>query len=231
MDNKSQKRQLEEKCINIAISELPQLKRCRIDTSRSENGLPEERPDLILLSPYGERIGIEHFLVDTLYDVTKIEETFAKYHSQSRQYFNGKKDKNSFGLYESNFDTHGESGFGRYFIQTCGGHSSNTRDYQQATDGQGGNLSKFGFICEVVVSRDDFLWNVLDNNGWHLQRINGIPMIEGIWTWIFSILQLGIIDFFIITTICIKNTNIAKSVYYDKSSNPRVYRDFAYPKN
>ena len=251
MSQPDQKRNGEEDCIKKAILSVPQLRRYRIDTSRYDNNIQEERPDFILISPKNERIGVEHFLVDTLFD-TKTKKDNVKHHSYSRQHpnkinqlFDKYKDGKVIGneqnalddiikqvkttlSYEANFDS---SNFCAYFLQTASDHAKKVLDYRKAKDGFGNSISRLGFICEVKIAGNDFKWNVLDNGGWHKQIINGIPMLEGMWILIYILLQLGFIDFFIITTISVTDNNVFRSLYYDKTTPPNIktYKEFEYP--
>ena len=58
-----------------------------------------------------------------------------------------------------------------------------------------------------------------------------VPMLEEMWTLIYILLQLGFIDFFIITTISVTDNKIFRSVYYDKTTPPTIktYKEFEYP--
>ena len=63
--NMNEKRKVEEECMNIAIKQNSILQGYKIDESRTAKGIEEERPDFILTRG-DSRIGVEHFLVDTL---------------------------------------------------------------------------------------------------------------------------------------------------------------------
>lgn len=250
MSNEQKKRSIEERCMKFAISDLSQLRGYKIDKSREKHGIEEERPDFILISPDNEKIGVEHFLVDTLFDTENIDNNI-KYHSYSRQYphkidvlfkkyTNGKIVGNEQSAlndilehiktmlsYEHNFNSYE---FSQYFLQTVASHALKISEYKAAKDGFGNNIARLGFICEIGITKN-FDWDVLDSRGWHRQRINGIPMIEGLWMFIHILLQIGFIDFFIITTIsAFDNKETHKSVYYDETTpvNIKTYQDFKY---
>ncbi len=228
-------RKFEIECMKHAMSRLSQLRGFKIDTSRSANNLLEERPDIILVSPNGTRIGVEHFLVDTCFDATTKDESTKydslnsiKYHSFSREPKDKKNKTKSKGCITNNIPNFSSNEFGESFIRICGKHMGNVRDYRVAKDGYGNSISKLGFLCEVRCYENDFYWKVLDNNKVHLQRINNIPLLTSIWEYIGSNLKLGVIDFFIITTISSTNPKITNSTYYDKHSKPKTYDAFWY---
>lgn len=227
---------MEERCMNIAIKQVPQLYGFKISEE-------DERPDFILEND-GLRIGVEHFLVDTLAKERdkKTKNNEPVYDSFSRQY-----DKKAQSLYDDYKDTiagrekdalndimslvtdfvTAQSGFNCYlfekgFITIFYNHLMNACAYREH------NISKLGFLCEIDIPTDDYMWLVRRGAKFYEQKINSIPMLKLMAFLIDFALKSDMLDFVILTTIPICNLNNAKSCYYDKSSSYSIYDAFAF---
>ena len=243
-----EKREVEERCMSLAIKSLSQLNNYRIDTSRSDVSIKEESPDFILKSQNGDIIGVEHFLVDTLFDEQQ-KKNETKYHSYSRQrtneitrIYNKYKNGNYIAnkqqalddiansinrqlYYKTNFNS---CAFEIEFLRILGNHAKNIETYKKAQDGYGNPISRLGFVCEIRVDTTDYIWKVYNKGKWYEQKINGIPMLNMMWAYIFILLGMKFIDFFIFTIIPISNESNTKTIYLDINSNPKTYNKFEY---
>lgn len=249
MERKKRKKDLENRCIKIILDQIPQFKKYSLDKSRTENGFEEERPDFILKKDESI-IGIEHFLVDTLFkkqidEKTKnisLDGSFNRRLSDTTTKFFNKYEKNKLSGNEEkalkevenivNDITDAETNFSyddfeKEFFRIAQQHVEKIKDYRSASNF---NFTNFGFVCEIDIINHIFLWNVFKNNKRKKQRINGIPLTKNIWSFIHKLLLTGDIDFFIIITIPTFNVSKAKSLFLTKdSTNLLIFDSFEYP--
>ena len=238
----SEKRKVEEECMNIAIKQNSILHGYKIDESRTAKGIEEERPDFILTGG-DSRIGVEHFLVDTLVkEYEKNGETtygsFSRQHSKQMQnIYERYKDDNINGneyaavraiLSLVNDSITAQSGFicsvfKREFVRIFGEHLVNINEYRELNS----DISKLGFLCEIRIPINDYSWVVYNKGRVYKQAINGIPMLETMSFLIDFALRAELIDFVIITTIPIYALNKAKSCCYTKNSKYTIYDGFS----
>ena len=114
-----------------------------------------------------------------------------------------------------------------FYRITCN-HAHNVSHYKSEN-----KIDTIGFICEIDVFDDTFMWNVMRNGNPCKQRIIPIPMTNCIWSLIHELLSCSIIDFFVIEVVPalyqeVVSKNI-KSACYTKGHQPHVLFDsFAY---
>ena len=238
----NEKRKVEEECMNIAIKQNSILHGYKIDDSRTAKGIEEERPDFILTRG-DSRIGVEHFLVDTLVkEYEKKGETiygsFSRQHSKQMQNIyerykdgniNGNEDaavKDILSLASDSITA--QSGFicGVFeseFVRIFGEHLANVNEYRELHH----DISKLGFLCEIRIPINDYSWVIHDNGRCYKQVINGIPMLGTMSFLIDFALRAELIDFVIITTIPIYASDKAKSCCYTKDSEFPIYDGFS----
>lgn len=227
---------LEERCMNIAIKQIPQLYGFKISEA-------DERPDFILEND-SLHIGVEHFLVDTLTKERekKTKDNMPVYDSFSRQH--DKKVQDIYDKYNGDITGRGEDAlsdimsfvsdsiiaqsafdcylFEKAFVTIFYNHLMNACAYREH------NVSKLGFLCEIDIPTDDYMWLVRRGSNCYEQKINSIPMLNLMAFLIDFALKSDVLDFVILTTIPIYNLNNAKSCYYDKSSSYSIYDAFTF---
>lgn len=240
------KREHEELCMRAALKQIGELKGYHIDTSRADSGREEERPDFLLIKD-GHRIGVEHFLVDTLLkrlpkgDKTELHSLSRRVHGEMMdiydRYVGEKVDgKEAEALREIekeinlNFERQTNFSYLSFiseFYRITHKHVKNISQYMSEN-----GINTVGFICEIDVSDGAFTWDVTKNGKTHRQRIAPIPMTVLMWLLIHELLEHDFIDFFIveavpnITSDPVKN---AKAVCYTKGSQPgKLFDSFTY---
>lgn len=241
------KQENEEKCILLAIHNVPELKGFRIEEKR-------ERPDFVLKNDEGEIIGVEHFLVDTLLE-EKHQSNKApadsppKYLSVHRkadgrfkkiyEKYQGEKindhELEALGEIEPvlNDILKGETDFSyesflREFFRIFMEHAKNIMVYRDnLSSSPDGTPAKLGFLCEVSVNSNGCLWDLYDNGKcWH-QQLSGVPITHDMWLIIRVFLLLGFIDFFILATVPAFSEKGAECICLKKDSKLRTYDMFA----
>lgn len=222
-------------CLRIAQKCVHLLRGYSIDYSRSKAGQEEERPDFILINECGDKIGIEHFLIDTLTKREKAKSRIIEADKRKlyEKYKDGKYEQNKDGAAKELFDVSFEifqgmmtfefHEFAKEFLRIVDKHVKNIDEYKK-----GNRFSRFGFLCEVRVPTCDYGWWVSTQNvAMHYQVIKGLPMTPVIWQKISKLLVSEMIDFFIVVTIPVVHEEIATvKIYTRQTQQPKLYSEF-----
>ena len=222
------KQEAESRCLNLTIKNCSQLKDYTLidRTHRPDKG---ERPDFILESKDNStKIGIEHFLVDTLLkeqgdkkgsknrmfdaEMLKIYNKYAKEKIRGNETKALKEIGTLINKEHSAVNEFSCETFQMEFWRIITEHCKSIDVYRSK------GIDKLGFLCEINVMTTDNVWEVLQNGKWHKQAIN-IPITKAMAMLIKILLLFEWIDFFIITLIPTCTPQKSKSIYITKGMN------------
>lgn len=215
------RKKIEKRCLHITKSNLQWFRRYH-----NISGLDQERPDFIL-SDGTEEIGLEHFLIDTLWDngsqsrktakcLELISTAYKKQVNDEIDTVSGIADVviDCMNAYKNfSYDT-----FINNFRRVFNKHLSNISTYKK------NGLNKIGFLIEISVFDFDYIINERDGSS-NEEHIKGIPFTYDMWD---IINQFDDVDFVIVTVLKI-NSNKNKSYYFDKTHIPNeLHKSFAF---
>lgn len=215
-------KRLEKRCLHITKSNLQWLRRYK-NISAPE----QEKPDFIL-SDGVENIGLEHFLVDTLWNNgSQTRKAVKRIGHAGERYENGEDAGTVFEDIAGSisdcflaYDNFSYDTFLNNFRRIFDKHLKNVRIYKE------NKIEKIGFLIEITVLDFDYIVETMDKELLPL-HIKGIPITKGIWD---IINRFNEIDFVVITVLKI-NSNKNKSYYFDKDHVPQeMFKSFSFEK-
>ncbi|HUM83073.1 MAG TPA: hypothetical protein PLN48_04760 [Lachnospiraceae bacterium] len=213
----------EKDCFDYACEDIKLLRKWKDISSKHQ-----ERPDFIFLDG-DKRIGLEHFLIDTLLNEKQDSQSRHREHDIYKvydKYKDGGYDRDPEGARQGiedlvNKDLKTETDFDyrvsmNTFMEVFDKHLSRVEEYRS----QG--LDRLGFLMEIRVPRMEYLVTDMSLRT-HKQCLNDFPLTADMWQ---VISQFDKIDFLIITVVD-GFRNRHHSYMIDKTYKPKLYHRFA----